>query len=209
MLLLALVLVLLHGVDGGRVARCIMVPGPAGGSGGDACALCAALGACAGPVGPTSCIRFSGWMGWGAVLLLVLRAVWAGAPTPYLHLPLLQAYILVAGKHTDSPYVACLQPSHEVNQLIQSTLPLQAYFLVADDIMDSSITRRGQPCWYRQPKVRGWVGMDGASGGRPSAPAATAALHPLPLLSPLALLALSACCMWVLWPSAQALPIAP
>lgn len=30
---------------------------------------------------------------------------------------------------------------------------MQAYFLMADDIMDESITRRGQLCWYRKENV--------------------------------------------------------
>lgn len=30
---------------------------------------------------------------------------------------------------------------------------LQGYFLVADDIMDHSLTRRGQPCWYKKEGI--------------------------------------------------------
>ena len=39
---------------------------------------------------------------------------------------------------------------------------LQAWLLVADDIMDSSVTRRGQPCWYKKLEQIWYIAINDA-----------------------------------------------
>lgn len=46
----------------------------------------------------------------------------------------------------------CLFCSRSPSNAMRSQL--QAFFLVADDLMDGSHTRRGNPCWFRLPDVR-------------------------------------------------------
>ncbi|CAJ0966316.1 unnamed protein product [Ranitomeya imitator] len=60
-------------------------------------------------------------------------------------------------------YLELVGPELQKDENIQRALAvgwcvelLQAFFLVADDIMDNSVTRRGQPCWYR----RAGIGLD-------------------------------------------------
>jgi len=52
-----------------------------------------------------------------------------------------------------------LHPSASASRLVEAALLgwtvefLQAFYLMADDIMDGSETRRGQPCWFRREEI--------------------------------------------------------
>lgn len=72
-------------------------------------------------------------------------------------------YNLPHGKRNRGLYLAhcyrLLQPNaseeqHERARILGWCVEiLQAFFLVHDDMMDGSITRRGLPCWYRKVKT--------------------------------------------------------
>ncbi|XP_023390139.1 farnesyl pyrophosphate synthase isoform X2 [Pteropus vampyrus] len=49
----------------------------------------------------------------------------------------------------------------EIEEALARLKQLQTFFLVLDDIMDSSVTRRGQLCWYRKPGI----GLDAINDG--------------------------------------------
>lgn len=81
-------------------------------------------------------------------------------------------YNLTGGKKNRGQYVvrcfqelvpACTEEQLEKARILGWCIELfQSYFLIHDDIMDGSITRRGQPCWYRLGNV-GLVAINDAN----------------------------------------------
>ena len=75
-------------------------------------------------------------------------------------------YTVPGGKlNRGTTVMSCYRALHPNQELSETELAraavlgwaiefLQAFFLVADDLMDDSQTRRGQPCWYKLPKVQ-------------------------------------------------------
>ena len=84
---------------------------------------------------------------------------------PFLseHLSSLASYTIPGGKMNrglsvpQSYHLMVQQPDPADMELASilgwSVEVLQAFYLVADDIMDGSITRRGQPCWYKRSDI--------------------------------------------------------
>ncbi|AMD20362.1 HDL382Wp [Eremothecium sinecaudum] len=66
-------------------------------------------------------------------------------------LSVVDTYVILKG--FSSPSELPDEEYHKIALLGWCVELLQAYFLVADDMMDKSITRRGQPCWYRLDEV--------------------------------------------------------
>lgn len=72
-------------------------------------------------------------------------------------------YNLIGGKRNRGLFLVkcfqelnpqCSEEQLELARLLGWCTELfQSYFLIHDDIMDNSITRRGRPCWYRLDNV--------------------------------------------------------
>ncbi|XP_061720504.1 uncharacterized protein LOC133527492 isoform X1 [Cydia pomonella] len=60
---------------------------------------------------------------------------------------------LLAYEKFEKPGNVTDETIHSAKMLGWCVEMLQAYLLILDDIMDSSSTRRGMPCWYRLPDV--------------------------------------------------------
>ncbi|CAG2118157.1 unnamed protein product, partial [Medioppia subpectinata] len=65
-------------------------------------------------------------------------------------LAVVSTYRILAEQQTKTPTPQELELARVLAWTVEF---LQSYFLVVDDMMDQSITRRGQPCWYKLEHV--------------------------------------------------------